>query len=310
MAKYRIVSKGNIVTIKSKLSFGEQINEREINIFEQQIFRGCFRPRQEGKKTIIYTAPDVVPLISYLKKGVEEETFFLLVAQTIEMTKKIEMNGLYLHNLMLQPEMVFVCERTREVFFVYQPINSRITSGNVYAFLADTVQYAGRYGKEPEQFLKEFQAFLNDTKNYKIEDIERYIREKCPQAFRKIIKAETGKSGYITNDRSSYERHYHSDSNDEGGTTLLMEEDESGTTLLTQQEDDEGDTTLLQQEERYPILERISTGESVTVRKNIFNIGKEKENDFTIINNKAVSRRHAVIERINGTYYLMIIAQD
>ena len=84
-----------------------------------------------------------------------------------------------------------------------------------------------------------------------------------------------------------------------------MEEDESGTTLLTQQEDDEGDTTLLQQEERYPILERISTGESVTVRQNIFNIGKEKENDFTIINNKAVSRRHAVIERINGTYYLM-----
>ena len=95
MAKYRIVSKGNIVTIKSKLSFGEQINEREINIFEQQIFRGCFRPRQEGKKTIIYTAPDVVPLISYLKKGVDEETFFLLAAQTIEMTKKIEMNGLY-----------------------------------------------------------------------------------------------------------------------------------------------------------------------------------------------------------------------
>ena len=32
---------------------------------------------------------------------------------------------------------------------------------------------------------------------------------------------------------------------------------------------------------------------------------KEKEIDFTIINNKAVSRRHAVIERINGTYYLM-----
>ena len=303
MAKYRIVSKGNIVTIKSKLSFGEQINEREINIFEQQIFRGCFRPRQEGKKTIIYTAPDVVPLISYLKKGVDEETFFLLAAQTIEMTKKIEMNGLYLHNLMLQPEMVFVCERTREVFFVYQPINSRITSGNVYAFLADTVQYAGRYGKEPEQFLKEFQVFLNDTKNYKIEDIERYIREKCPQAFRKIVKAETGKSGYITNDRSSYERHYHRD--DEDGTTLLMEDDEGGTTLLSQQEDDEAGTTLLQQEERFPILERISTEESVTIRKNIFTIGKESVNDFTILNNKAVSRRHAVIEKINGTYYLM-----
>ena len=50
MAKYRIVSKGNIVTIKSKLSFGEQINEREINVFEQQIFRGCFRPMTGRKK--------------------------------------------------------------------------------------------------------------------------------------------------------------------------------------------------------------------------------------------------------------------
>lgn len=78
MAKYRIVSKGNIVTIKSKLSFGEQINEREINIFEQQIFRGCFRPRQEGKKTIIYTAPDVVPLISYLKRVWMKKRFFCL----------------------------------------------------------------------------------------------------------------------------------------------------------------------------------------------------------------------------------------
>ena len=153
------------------------------------------------------------------------------------------------------------------------------------------------------EFLKEFQAFLNDTKNYKIEDIERYIREKCPQALRKIVKAETGKSGYITNDRSSYERHYHRD--DEDGTTLLMEDDEGGTTLLSQQEDDEAGTTLLQQEERFPILERISTEESVTIRKNIFTIGKESVNDFTILNNKAVSRRHAVIEKINGTYYLM-----
>lgn len=303
MAKYRIVSKGNLVTIKSKLSFGEQINEREINLFEQQIFRGCFRPRQEGKKTIIYTAPDVIPIISYLKKGVEEETFYLIAAQTVEMTKKIEMNGLYLHNLMLQPELVYVCERTREVFFVYQPIKSRITSGNAYAFLADIVQFAGKYGKEPEKFLTEFQAFLSDTKNYKIEDIERYIRKKCPQVFQRIIKAETGKSGYITNDRSSYERHYHHE--DEDGTTLLMEDDEGGTTLLSQQEDDEAGTTLLQPEERFPTLERISTEESMTIRKNIFTIGKESANDFTILNNKAVSRRHAVIEKINGTYYLM-----
>ena len=289
LAKYRIVSRGSLVTIKSKLSLGEQINEREINVFERQLFRGCFRPRQEGKKIIIYTAPDVIELGAYLKNGLEEDVFYQIIAQTVEMTKRIEMNGLYLHNLMLQPELVYISERTKELFFVYQPIISRTTSGNVYAFLGDITQLAIKNSKEEKEFLKAFEKFLNDTKNYKIEDIEKYIRKMYPQVFRKIVTADAGKSGFITNDRASYENHYH------------REEDEEGTTLLV--EGDEGGTTLLQQE-AFPIFERKNTGESVEINKNIFTIGKENESDFIVSNNKAISRRHAVIEKINGNYYL------
>lgn len=292
LAKYRIVSRGSLVTIKSKLSLGEQINEREINVFERQLFRGCFRPRQEGKKIIIYTAPDVIELGAYLKNGLEEDVFYQIIAQTVEMTKRIEMNGLYLHNLMLQPELVYISERTKELFFVYQPIISRTTSGNVYAFLGDITQLAIKNSKEEKEFLKAFEKFLNDTKNYKIEDIEKYIR--------KIVTADAGKSGFITNDRASYENHYHREE-DEEGTTLLVEGDEGGTTLLV--EDEEEGTTLLQQE-AFPIFERKNTGESVEINKNIFTIGKENESDFIVSNNKAISRRHAVIEKINGNYYL------
>lgn len=300
LAKYRIVSRGSLVTIKSKLSLGEQINEREINVFERQLFRGCFRPRQEGKKIIIYTAPDVIELGAYLKNGLEEDVFYQIIAQTVEMTKRIEMNGLYLHNLMLQPELVYISERTKELFFVYQPIISRTTSGNVYAFLGDITQLAIKNSKEEKEFLKAFEKFLNDTKNYKIEDIEKYIRKMYPQVFRKIVTADAGKSGFITNDRASYENHYHREE-DEEGTTLLVEGDEGGTTLLV--EDEEEGTTLLQQE-AFPIFERKNTGESVEINKNIFTIGKENESDFIVSNNKAISRRHAVIEKINGNYYL------
>ena len=252
LAKYRIVSRGSLVTIKSKLSLGEQINEREINVFERQLFRGCFRPRQEGKKIIIYTAPDVIELGAYLKNGLEEDVFYQIIAQTVEMTKRIEMNGLYLHNLMLQPELVYISERTKELFFVYQPIISRTTSGNVYAFLGDITQLAIKNSKEEKEFLKAFEKFLNDTQNYKIEDIEKYIRKMYPQVFRKIVTADAGKSGFITNDRASYENHYHREE-DEEGTTLLVEGDEGGTTLLV--EDEEEGTTLLQQE-AFPIFER------------------------------------------------------
>ena len=300
LAKYRIVSRGSLVTIKSKLSLGEQINEREINVFERQLFRGCFRPRQEGIKIFIYTSPDVIEFVAYLKYGLEEDVFYQIIAQTVEMTKRIEMNGLYLHNLMLQPELVYISERTKELFFVYQPIISRTTSGNVYAFLGDITQLAIKNSKEEKEFLKAFEKFLNDTQNYKIEDIEKYIRKMYPQVFRKIVTADAGKSGFITNDRASYENHYHREE-DEEGTTLLVEGDEGGTTLLV--EDEEEGTTLLQQE-AFPIFERKNTGESVEINKNIFTIGKEYESDFIVSNNKAISRRHAVIEKINGNYYL------
>lgn len=49
MAKYRIVSKGNIVTIKSKLSFGEQINERE-TIFLNSRFSAAVSDRGRKEK--------------------------------------------------------------------------------------------------------------------------------------------------------------------------------------------------------------------------------------------------------------------
>ena len=305
MAKYRIVSKGNIVTIKSKLSFGEQINEREINIFERQIFRGCFRPRQEGKKTIIYTAPNVIQLTSYLKREIEKEAFYQIIAQTIEMTKRIEMNGLYMCNLMLQPELVYISERTKELFFVYQPIISRVTSGNVYAFLGDITQKAIKNSKIMKSFLTDFEMFLNDIQNYKVEHIEQYVEKKYPQVFKKIVKAETGRSGFITNDRVSYEEHYDRRHNNvDKGTILLVEEDEPETDVLSKTEEYDRETTVLQQCDEVPVLERIKTGECAEIQKSLFSIGKGTDNDF-VIDNKAVSRRHAVVQIQNGDYFLI-----
>lgn len=271
-------------------------------MFYQQMFRGCFRPRQEGKKTIIYTAPDVVELKKFLKKPVEEEKFFGIVAQTMEMVKRIEMNGLYLHNLMLQLDLVYICERTNEVFFVYQPIMSRLTSGSVYAFLGDMTQFLIKASNEKPGFLEEFQNFLGNPENYRVEEIEQYVRMVCPQVFRKIIMADAGKSGFITNDRVMYEKHYHDNIDEESGTTLLTDEEEMATTILCEEE--EG-TTILAQEEYYPTLVRVSTDERIMIDRDNFLIGKSNECNYSIPDNKAVSRNHAVIEKINGSYYIV-----
>lgn len=298
MAKYRITSKGSLVTIKSKLALGEQINERELELFNRQLFRGCFRPRVEGKKEIIYTAPDAINICKFLRAPVTDAVFFEIIAQTLEMAKRIEINGLYRENLILDMKMVFICERTKEVFFVYQPIISRLSSGNVYAFLADLTQLAEKNAHGDADFLQKFKVFLENPANYRLEDIELYVRNACPQVYRKVVAADAGKSGFITNDRIAYKMHYQDKDSDNMGTTLLSGDE--GTTLLGE---DEG-TILLTQAPCFPTIWRRKTEKSAKVDKNYFVIGKEAGCDFQISDNKAISRKHAVIENRNGIYYI------
>ena len=52
------------------------------------------------------------------------------------------------------------------------------------------------------------------------------------------------------------------------------------------------------------MLERIKTGECAEIQKSLFSIGKGTDNDF-VIDNKAVSRRHAVVQIQNGDYFLI-----
>ncbi len=300
LAKYRVSAGKNLITIKSRLSFGEEINIRELEIFDQQLLRGFFRPKPMGKKNLIYTAPDAVAIGKYLKTPVTREVFFEIVAQILEAAKRVEMNGLYLGNLILDLGMVFICARTKEVFFVYQPLISRFSAGNLYAFVGDVTEAAGKSMQGLPEFLAEFKAFLANPSNYKTEDLEAYVRKACPQAYQKIVAADAGRSGFITDDRIAYENHYGNGPSDASGTTLLWEEEAEGTALL---DDGEG-TVLLTPTETYPVITRLRTGEQREIDRESFLVGKESSCNFCIGDNRAVSRRHALIEKKAGVYYI------
>ena len=56
----------------------------------------------------------------------------------------------------------------------------------------------------------------------------------------------------------------------------------------------------------YPTLERLKTGERITVDREMFRIGKKPgQNDYVIEDNSTVSRNHACIILKNGVYYLV-----
>ncbi len=299
MPKIKVSSHKTLLVLKSKLSRGEKINDRELEFLNRHYICGLFKISYDGKKTIQYTAPLSVPLNKYLADRVLNETqFWRLIAQIVEIVRTVELNGLYQGHLILAEQAVFVNEITRELYFIYQPVDSPRMEANALALL-----HSITYGEKKKdktganQFLIKFEQFLEQ--HYHMEQIHSYIEQVFPQIYAMVRKADSGKSGFITTNPLEYSRHYEQKQvEEEPGTVLLMEEEE-GTMLLTKEEG----TTLLTRERRL-VLIRQGNKQRITVSGTVFTLGKSTQNDYCIEGNTAISRKHAEIKKRGKDHYL------
>lgn len=306
MSKYKLSSNKNLIKITRKFWGRVPVSEREIKIFEENLLPGFLRPQIEGKHKIVYTAPLGIPLHAYMEKGLTVHKLYGVLAQVVEMTKKIEIYGFYLNNVVLNEQLIYVKEITGELYFLYEPLEIRDNSANIYAFLSDMIAKLKPEDHEVMEECKQVCAFLDAPCNYRIEQLETFIMEVYPQIYQQVTRAEKGMSGFITSSRLSHRQHYgtsrflsdnsgeiHEASvsigDDEGGTVLLTEEEE-GTVLLQEEA-----TVLLQQPRVIAQLHRKRTGRQIELSGNKFRIGKDAGADISIQDNKAVSRNHAMI---------------
>lgn len=330
MAKFKVASDKNFTKFVKRYMGKVPVNEREIRVFENNIIPGFFRPQLQGKHKIEYVAPLSKSLEQYIKKDMTVHKLYNVLAQVVEITKKIEMYGFYLSNLVLDERLICVREATGELIFLYEPVESRENSTNVFAFLADLVFGINSDVLEVQREKEKMNVFFSTPGNYRMSDIEEFIMRNYPQIYQKIKRVESeysGKSGFIASSQLSFEEHYANRINgkvnrvvgmdeDEGGTTLLFDdEDEGGTTLLFADEDeggttllfddeDEGGTTLLVQYEPVGILSRRRNMQEVEVSGYEFVIGKSVTGNFCIADNKAISRVHATIIYRDSEYYI------
>jgi len=330
VAKYRVVQKGSLVTVKSKLSRKDVVNEREIDYLMRNYTQGLFRISYDGKRTIEYTAPTAVPLKKYLKNRIlEEHTFWMLMVQIIERVRKIEMLGLHPSNLWMDVDALFINEVTTELYCLYQPLRNMIGSGTAFAVINDiTYMEIKKTVGTQNRYLEEFRDFLCSENSYRLENIEEYIAGVYPGIYKAVGNPDRGKSGFLTTDRATYQEHYSKrveicQDDEVGGTVCLIEEDdeiggtvclvedaqdEVGTVVLGVEEDDEdcGATTILViEEKKEAVLIHVKDGERKVVSNDNFSIGKSKVNDYCIKGNSAVSRKHATIISRDDEFYLL-----
>lgn len=333
MPRVKIICKSNQIYVKSRLGRSEEIDERELQIFNTKLIRGLVRPEVDRKKRIHYFIPNGISLRKYLQKGISKNDFFLILVQVIEVTEKIAHYNLNIRNLMFDVQHTFINEMTKEVWFVYQPIKStnQLSGGDVCTYLRDVAYTAVFQLHEDTNFINELTNLLYQVPACSEKDIDAYIMRVYPEVYKQINKRPLGNSQKLNNKKwgskdtellNEDEKDTELLNEDEKDTELLNEdvkdtellnedladtellnEDEEGTALLD--EENAGTTFLNKNQVVLAYLFRISNYDKISINKAAFRIGKERSYvDYFVANNNAVSRIHADIIRRGDSYFL------
>lgn len=331
MAKLSIKEQGGKIVIKRKLGWGENYNEREVQVLLGNNNSGLTKPELKGKK-LIYSMPNCILLNRYLVKGISKNDFYRVVLQCMDIVKNIELNGLNINNIIFNQQYIGLDMITNEVFFVYQPVINIGVSTNIYAFLNDIAYSVKGLNEQDNKSIAEFREFIKNMGVYSANKIEEYIKnELAPKnkksGYQPIMESfdlyaddddegTFGGFGYKSFEISDTEQ-INNDSPDNmsfDSMSAYFKYESSDNKSSYEDIEDVGETVVLDNETvllnmvpsiTYPYLIRVSTNEKIEIKKSIFMIGRDHRFvDYLIKDNRAVSGCHAEIFVYGPNYYI------
>lgn len=320
--KIKVKSRDCYLIVRVKVSFGEKIDAQQLDYLERTYLRGFLKPKLIKKNLIEYTGPVGVSLQERLKKTITKRDFFFIMEQIVVAVQKVYANGLSLDKLLLDMQNVFINEVTKEVQFVYLPIEAYSVGTNIVEFVQKIICSSQPAQEQDMESISRFSYFLNEVKVFNTERIEQYIASEDTSVVSIIKRQNAGQSGFMTDKPQHYFEHYARNTdvgNVEATTILAVEGVEEATTLLGEENDvtdlltDDTEGTAILDENfanvglvHFPILIRVLTGEEIRLDKPVFRMGKERNYvDYFIGDNSVVSRRHADIITRGKKYFVM-----
>ncbi len=305
--KNKVKTKDCHLVVKIKLSFGESVNDKELDFFARTYLRGFLKPVLKKKNQIEYTGPIGISLQERMRKPITRRDFLFIMEQIVVAVQKLQANNLYIDKVLLDIQHVYINEVTREIQFIYLPLTTKENRTTLMELIEAIIYSALPIGEEDGEAISKFSYFVRNLGGFQPDEIEKYILREDRSIVNTIKKQNAGQSGFMTNKQLHYYEHYGQkgiESEDatalleeEDATALLIEEEEA-TAMLVEDEDEktgllvEDDTLVVQV--HYPKLVRVQTGEEIAINKQVFRLGKEKSCvDYFVSGNVAVSRSHA-----------------
>lgn len=327
--KFKAKCKNAQLNVKVKLSGHDVVDPKEVDFIFRVYIRGFLKPVFFKKNTIEYTGPVGITLLERLKKPVSKYDFFFIMEQIIVATQRLNNSKLHTNRIAFSPKNIFINEVTKELQFVYLPLEVVPDNPDVLAFMESIIYLMKPAESQGNDYISRFMYYLSSLNSYDPGKIERYIEREDNRIVRMIkqrgLSSSNGgnekpsKKGVMPKDFPQDEKTdlIQDDPTDllgddgaakselddptlllSGEDTLLLDTDEENTDLLA--EDD--DTELI----HYPSLERISTGETIIIDRAVFRLGKESSCvEYVVTNNNTVSGSHADIITRKQKYFVI-----
>lgn len=317
--KAKVKIKNNKLCVRVKVTSGELLSSRELDIINVRSVRGLLKPVQIRKNLVEYTGPTGIALSDYFKRNITENEFFYYMTQIVAITKKIRSNQLLLNNLILDLRYIFVNETTKEMQFIYLPIQSNHVCVDVIGFM-EAIIYAVKISEGTGISIARYAEFLRMQNSFDPQAVEEAIAKENSGSVKRYASSQ---SSFLTDKPKNYYEHYDKKRNEskkskdatEDSTWILNEssnsltEEETGllgeeaTGLLEVEQQEKSGVPKMQ---HYASLYRISGGKTIEINKPVFRLGKERNLvDYFVDNTDVVSRSHAdIITR--GTRYFVI----
>lgn len=317
------------LNVKIKLSGQDVIDQKEVDFIFRVYIRGFLKPVLLKRNTIEYTGPASITLFDRLKKPVSKYDFFFMMEQIIVATQRLSNSNLHTNRIALNAKNIFINEVTKELQFLYLPIEAIPNNPDVLSFIESIIYMMKPMEGQDDDYISRFMYFITSLSSYDPSKIERYIDREDNRIVRTIKQHGSSKDNadqpksnkkpdeatdLLPNEKTDLLNDEPTDLLDEGDSTDAIQDDP--TLLLSGEEtylldSDEESTALLTEDSNtelihYPSLERISTGETVVIDKAVFRLGKESSCvDYVVNNNNTVSGSHADIITRKQKYYVI-----
>ncbi len=293
--KFKAKAKDCQLLVKVKASFGETIDEKELDRFARVYLRGFLKPKLVKKNVVEYTGPVGISIYERLKKPVSKRDFLFILEQIVVAVQKLQANNMGVNNMVMNLQYVYINEVTKEVQFIYIPTANGIPNLNLIQFI-ETVAYSVKPADEKDNdFVSRFIYFFKAMKPFDINKVEAFVAKEDRSVVNTIKKQNAGQSGFMTNKQQHYYDHYdkkkESNEDDEAtgligddDPTGLLVEDDDPTGLLVEGGDDDATGLLGDDDEATGLL---NTGDDDDEATGLLSGGDEDEATGLLVENNA-----------------------